>query len=373
MKAKPWFLPRLDEENVRLFNRLAAGRPLLPLALGEEEILLRPDFPGSLEPAPAGEWDLELTLSLDNEPWRMAATSRAFSRLLPLPEKISPAELPEELRLALYEVCLEPWLAALAERLACEATLLALHMPGLPDAGARPAAEQGDGVRLCFTLCDRQGLDLGSGELLFPRSDHALALWRRAVRAFPRMRDDVSALALPLSLSAADGHFSLALLKDVAAGDILCFPSPGLLADMLTLESGGRALWWATLSDGVVTVTGPVSSPAANEVTMQEESPSPDPQKAQAASEGAPEAAGTPRGDLDSLELRLCLELEERLISVGELAAIAPGHTFVTGADTRAPVALKINGKTVGRGKLVDVDGRIGVMVAEFRLPSLDD
>ena len=69
----------------------------------------------------------------------------------------------------------------------------------------------------------------------------------------------------------------------------------------------------------------------------------------------------------------LSLELEERRISLGELAALTPGQTLETTASLEQPVTLKINGRAVGKGRLLDVGGRLGVMINSLCLAGQPD
>lgn len=70
----------------------------------------------------------------------------------------------------------------------------------------------------------------------------------------------------------------------------------------------------------------------------------------------------------DDLEMTLVFELERRMVTVRELAALAPGYTFALGASPDSPVTLRINGKDVGSGGLVDLNGTLGVRITEWRV-----
>lgn len=74
----------------------------------------------------------------------------------------------------------------------------------------------------------------------------------------------------------------------------------------------------------------------------------------------------TKQADISSLGLAIHFELEQRMISLEELQAIKPGYTFALNVDLLAPVNLIVNGKTIGKGKIVDINGVFGVQVTEF-------
>ena len=59
-------------------------------------------------------------------------------------------------------------------------------------------------------------------------------------------------------------------------------------------------------------------------------------------------------------------ELGERSLSLHELQTLAPGFTFDLGRDLRQAVQIRANGMLIGTGELVDIDGRIGVVVTSL-------
>ena len=91
------------------------------------------------------------------------------------------------------------------------------------------------------------------------------------------------------------------------------------------------------------------------------------------ASAAGPKAPGLSREDVDALEIILTLELDERRISIGELAALGPGQILDTTASLEAPVTIKAGGKAVGRGRLVEAGGSLGVLIASLELGAQDE
>ena len=69
------------------------------------------------------------------------------------------------------------------------------------------------------------------------------------------------------------------------------------------------------------------------------------------------------RGSLPGLEL--CFELDRRLLSMTEIEALAPGYTFAVKSGAPSPVDLRVNGTLLARGRLVDMEGKLGVQVTE--------
>ena len=69
--------------------------------------------------------------------------------------------------------------------------------------------------------------------------------------------------------------------------------------------------------------------------------------------------------EIKDIDIRLSFELDRRIITVGELEAITPGYTFSLNGDLASPVTIRANGKAIARGRLVDMDGTLGVQIAE--------
>lgn len=67
--------------------------------------------------------------------------------------------------------------------------------------------------------------------------------------------------------------------------------------------------------------------------------------------------------DLDDLQVCLSFDLGERILTLGELRSINSGYVFELGRDVRHAVSIRANGKYIGEGELVDIDGNVGVSV----------
>ncbi|MDR2778982.1 MAG: FliM/FliN family flagellar motor switch protein [Puniceicoccales bacterium] len=69
---------------------------------------------------------------------------------------------------------------------------------------------------------------------------------------------------------------------------------------------------------------------------------------------------------VDSLTLDLTFETARKTVTVSELKSIKPGYTFISQNPINSPVEIRANGRLIGYGKLVSVDGNIGVQIMEF-------
>ena len=67
----------------------------------------------------------------------------------------------------------------------------------------------------------------------------------------------------------------------------------------------------------------------------------------------------------DQLEITLTFELDRKTVTVGDLKSIQAGYTFAMTNNSATPVTILANGKPVARGRLVDINGVIGVQVTD--------
>jgi len=69
---------------------------------------------------------------------------------------------------------------------------------------------------------------------------------------------------------------------------------------------------------------------------------------------------------IDDIDIRISFDLGERCLSLAELRLLTPGYIFDLGRDLRKSVFIRANGKIIGEGELVDIDGQTGVSVLSF-------
>lgn len=71
---------------------------------------------------------------------------------------------------------------------------------------------------------------------------------------------------------------------------------------------------------------------------------------------------------LDAIQMRLSFDLGQRSITLGELRQLSPGYVFELGRPVRSAVNIRANGKLIGEGELVDVDGQMAVCILNLSL-----
>ncbi len=71
---------------------------------------------------------------------------------------------------------------------------------------------------------------------------------------------------------------------------------------------------------------------------------------------------------LDGIQMRISFDLGQRSMTLGELRKLSPGYVFELGRPVRSAVNIRANGKLIGEGELVDVDGQIAVSILNLSL-----
>lgn len=69
---------------------------------------------------------------------------------------------------------------------------------------------------------------------------------------------------------------------------------------------------------------------------------------------------------MENIPVTVQFSLAERMINLQELQHISAGYVFALENDFLAPVTLLVNGKSIGKGKIVDINGTVGVQVVEI-------
>jgi type III secretion system YscQ/HrcQ family protein len=384
-------LPR----NLAKLNSRLAGRDIaVPLSCGAtgQDFILRVDAAGleysvqqdhvhEIETAQAA-----FLLEADGDIWEIRAWGRAVEALLTPPDGLNAEDIPAELKPAILALALEPLLdrASLALghgfRMALPSHILQSREQSGDSSLKNPGRES---FVVPFTLTAGDGKPAGAGFARMPLGAATLSALADLAKAFPRRPpSDCSTLPLSLSLCAAREAFPVKILREAEPGDVLCFSSPAQPA--LTLEVNGRALWTASLMDGKITIQGILNQspnsigggmpPGAPQVSGGQAPGAGNPGLSAPIEEAVmsvtPEKAGQglSREEIDALEILLTLELDERRITVGELAALGPGRILDTAASLDAPISIKAGGKTVGKGRLVEVGGNLGVLITTLSL-----
>lgn len=380
----PFRAPALAPLAAHLGNMLATREKPWKIRLGDSEATLCP-VPDLRDFSPA----CTLLVRCGESLWRIALGSLEILRAHPaLAEVPEGTPLPIELRQAVLELLAEPTISSLSTFLGVPLRLEDSQF----ESHAPPAPHVPSVARLMFELClPRPGsaaesplhiplaLDVPNAEsahMLLTRltslpQQNAFAsdsAWAGVLHSLPvpvsveagRMtlrQDELSALALedillPDEYPAARGVLTLRFLSGEAdaaqgAGPLESpSPPPSILCSVDSLIVTVTAFLDPLLQEPLM---------STDDTTLQTQNSAPSPSD-------SPQHSAQSL-DTSALELVVSFELERRLMSVQDISALSPGYTFAMGGDALSPVTVRVNGKAVGTGRLVDVQGVLGIQI----------
>lgn len=300
-------------------------------------------------------------------------------------------DLPDALRLALAELLLAPHCTALATLLGTTVRAEAMETPPASSTDAAPGTASGTNaghdapppgscavvLALSVPTGDTKGGTAAGGTTPAPdtggdgdnrdsgSAGHTVVPLRLTLpvalatslaaqlMALPERhtpREDI-----PVTVTIEAGRMCLAAheLATLAVDDVLLPEDYPALRGRIALMTGPHA-FACSLTEGRATVLDATPAPNTPESPMSDQQ--------------TPEV---PAGlDTAALEVDIVFELERRTMKLNDLAALAPGYTFALGTDPLAPVTLRVQGRNIGRGRLVDLDGTPGVQVLHLESAS---
>ena len=206
-----------------------------------------------------------------------------------------------------------------------------------------------------FTLDD--GNISSRGELWF--DDIGLGYLARAIRHLPPVEAEEDWSRLPISIRFCVGRTILPLssLRDLRPNDVILLDESWVGGELnQILVMAGRLGVLASISGRQAII---LEEPGAIMEELDEDG----------LDEGM--EAGSEPGFCD-LPVRLHFDLGERQLTLSELMSIGPGYVFDLGREIRRAVIIRANGKPIGEGELVDIDGQIGVVILSLASPERD-
>jgi type III secretion system YscQ/HrcQ family protein len=197
-------------------------------------------------------------------------------------------------------------------------------------------------------------------------------LMRHATRHGAARLERLRGLAPDVSLRPVVGEteVSAAALAQLETGDIVIVARPAARLD------AGAELYGqlgARLGDGREAVlTGELLTGAADGVlsliveTIRRGGRAPAAERLRMTEETTKEAGDEGAVALEELWLTLSVELAARRVSIEELSRLRVGQLLELGCRATDPVELLVDGRTVARGELVDIEGQLGVRVTQL-------
>ena len=208
-----------------------------------------------------------------------------------------------------------------------------------------------------FTLDD--GETSTSGELWF--DDAGLGYLASALRQLPLSvaDQDWGALPVPVRFCAGWTVLPLARLRELKRHDVVLLDE----------------CWMGSELDSIVVVMGRLCAAASicgRELRVLEEPGEIMEELDEHDMDAGMRTAKGMDASFGDLPVRLCFDLGQRQMTLAELMTVGPGHVFDLGRELRRAVIIRANGKVIGEGELVDVNGQIGVAVLSIAPPDQD-
>lgn len=198
--------------------------------------------------------------------------------------------------------------------------------------------------------------------------DLALGFLANALRDWPVQASRVerwSYLPVPIHLSAGWSTLSLAAIRRLAIHDVILLDEclVGGEEDLILIRFGGRFGIRGKLAGSTITVIDWLDEIMDETDEFDDFDDESAPLRA--------DAEGADGGDLDRIPIRMSFDLGERLMTLSELRTLAPGYVIELGRDIRRAVTIRVNGRKIGEGELVDIDGYIGLSLLSIDPPSV--
>jgi type III secretion protein Q len=262
--------------------------------------------------------------------------------------------LPQAVRLSAIEMVLQPLQDALEA---------ALNVTLAPLPSRQTANWLDPSLHFVFDFPHADGRKWAIGLRLRVASEEG-ARWLedRVLAALPQIwrNPEQESWQFAATLLAGGMRVTLGLLNELAIGDILLPPEYSASKGQLFLAINDDCAFRLSVSGHEATVvdrTGLFFDGRSSSVSPDDNNP--------------PATAAVQEGqgklfDSAALEVTIHFELEKKLLPLSELESLAPGKTFALGADPLSAVTLTLNGQALARGRLVDLDGTLGVQITRL-------
>jgi type III secretion system apparatus protein YscQ/HrcQ len=246
-------------------------------------------------------------------------------------------QLPADLRSLVLEAILAELLAQAEKKLGIGISVTGVSF----DAQAAP-----DGKFLSFCLTEKESLQQIFG--LISQSEQVLPLIAALMQELPVRQRNWDNLPLPLRIEVGTTLLPLSALNEVAVGDVVLLDgSAGRRKNEVGLRLPSGPTFLGQLEAGKVVVVRSGGEDMADEIDRDMDD------------EPLIE-------DVDELPVRLVFDIGTKDLTIGELRALAPGFAFDLDRDLTSPVTIRVNGRAIGSGELVEVDSRLGVRITDL-------
>lgn len=371
VQVRPLRLPRLSAAWATWCTAVFAANLRRSMEMGGRAWLWEPVWHDALRnPAPA-HWVCALHGSVGGQPFTCWLDSLLPLAAPPLREEdlalLPEAPLPEALLAAVMQDVAAHSLARLGHALGQQVTLDSLRC------APQEALQLEEGLAFTLTLVDADAQDRAHDRPdAAPRVVHGLlaaawphpffaALYQAAEHEAAHREPALPDWPVACAVIWRTRPLALGDIRGLEPGDVLLMPCMAdsevmpvrVLVSMAQEADRGQSFFVARWSVAQRTVT--LESAMQQDMTEYEANASQDAQEAMA-DRGEP-------ASLEQCRVPIQCRLGEISVSLAELSALAPGAVLGPLDSVEAPVTLWLGATRLGRGALVDVDGRIGVRV----------
>lgn len=243
-----------------------------------------------------------------------------------------PAHLPEHLRQVVLEAAFSSAASALEEATRKRFSIVSAtvtELPSLELTGFQLMLDDSNRATCAELWVDALGLGF-------------LANAMRAVETSPLSMNDLAQLPLPVHFCVGWTDLALDALTNLKKNDVILLDECWLGdEDDIAVRIGNSGGIRGSLNGTSITLTQGLEA-----IMNDEEQEDMEDEKL-----------------LDDINIRVSFDLGERSLTLAELRLLGPGHVFELGRDLRRSVTIRANGKAIGEGELVDVEGQTGVSV----------
>ncbi len=243
-----------------------------------------------------------------------------------------PAQLPEHLRQVVLEAAFASAASALEEATRKRFSIVSAtvtELPSLELTGFQLMLDDSNRATSAELWVDPLGLGF-------------LANAMRAVETSPLSMNDLAQLPLPVQFCVGWTNLSLDALTNLKKNDVILLDECWLGdEDDIAVRIGNSGGIRGSLNGTSITLTQGLEA-----IMNDEEQEDMEDEKL-----------------LDDINIRVSFDLGERSLTLAELRLLGPGYVFELGRDLRRSVTIRANGKAIGEGELVDVEGQTGVSV----------
>lgn len=329
-------IPRLSVAQARLFNSVNA--------------VIGPS--GSFKFSPLTEYDGEEVVSaylnVNGAVLKVSALSDAFLNEDPLLQDINIRSLPFELLSASLEIAFSKEIEYLSSKVNAYITFC-----------DPPVSFSSTQVLYCSLVHESCTIPL---KIELPNDEAAFNL-AHMFDSLEKSVNDELVHSLEFELGFDIGYVALKTrdLKDLSCGDIL-IPDVYLFDSNLAYAKLSNKYLVFDLADGQGFFKG--IKTVANEENKNNMSEN---TEENVMHDGGSQVDSTGTVNTDDLNFEVAFEVDRRTLTYDEVTSLRPGSVLTLSCSKQSPVSIKVNGKIVGSGRLVDLGDNIGVQITELK------